>query len=90
MPQVWHLSLQEAKAALDAVGILYRICRAQNQMIPEGHLFSVAPVPGTIMRSGMEAVLNVSHGPPVVGDRGVDGPSSPAPGATMGTSGAPT
>ncbi len=69
MPQVWHLSLEEAKAALDAVGIPYRISRAQNQVIPEGHLFSAAPVPGTIMRSGMEAVLNVSHGPPVVRDR---------------------
>jgi beta-lactam-binding protein with PASTA domain len=68
MPQVWHLSLEEAKAALDAVGIPYRISRAQNQVIPEGHLFSVAPVPGTIMRSGMEAVLNVSHGPPVLRD----------------------
>jgi beta-lactam-binding protein with PASTA domain len=68
MPQVWHLGLEEAKAALEAVGIPYRISRAQNQVIPEGHLFSVEPVPGTIMRSGREAVLNVSYGPPVVRD----------------------
>ncbi len=66
MPLVWHLSLEEAKAALDAVGIPYRISRAQNRVIPEGHPFSIAPVPGTIMRSGMEAVPTVSHGPPVV------------------------
>jgi beta-lactam-binding protein with PASTA domain len=70
MPQVWHLSLEEAKAALDAVGIQYRISRAQNRLLPEGHLISIAPVPGTIMRSGMEAVLAVSYGPPVVGGRG--------------------
>ena len=68
MPHVWHLSLEEAKAALDAVGIPYRIVRAQNRVIPEGHLFSTAPVPGTTMRWGMEAVLTVSHGPPVVPD----------------------
>lgn len=68
MPQVWHLSVEEAKAALDAVGIPYRISRAQNRVTPEGDLFSVAPVPGTIMRSGMEALLNVSDGPPVVRD----------------------
>ena len=68
MPQVWHLSLEEAMATLDAVGIPYRISLAQNRLIPEGNLFSVAPAPGTIMRSGMEAVLTVSHGPPAVRD----------------------
>ena len=68
MPQLWHLNLEEAKAALDAVGIPYRISRAQNRLTPEGRLFSVAPLSGTIMRSGMEAVLKVSHGPPVVRD----------------------
>ena len=70
MPQVRHLSLEEAKAALDAVGIPYRISRAQNRLILEGHLISIAPVPGTIMRSGMKARLTMSHGPPVVGGRG--------------------
>jgi hypothetical protein len=45
MPQVCHLSLEEAKAALDAVGIPYRISRAQNRLIPEGDLISIAPVP---------------------------------------------
>ena len=69
MPQVWHLSLEEAKAALDGVGIPYRISRAQNRLIPEGRLIWIAPVPGTIMRSGMEAVLTVSHGPPEAGGR---------------------
>ena len=48
--------------------IPYRISRAENRLIPEGQLISIAPVPGTIMRSGMKAVLTVSHGPPVVGD----------------------
>ena len=70
MPQVWHLPLEEAEAALDAVGIPYRISRAQSRAIPEGQLISVAPVPGTIMGSGIEAVLTVSYGPPIVRDRG--------------------
>ena len=69
MPQVLYLTLEEGPAALDAARIPYRISRAHNRLIPEGHLFSIARVPGTIMQSGMDAVLTVSHGPPEVGDR---------------------
>ncbi len=63
MPNVWHLALGAAIKALEAAGIPYRISRSQNQTVPDGDLMSVAPVPGTIMRPDMEAVLTVSCGP---------------------------
>jgi beta-lactam-binding protein with PASTA domain len=66
MPQVWHLPLEEAEAALDLAGIPYRISRARSREIPEGQLISAAPAPGTIMDSAIEAVLTVSHGPPTI------------------------
>jgi beta-lactam-binding protein with PASTA domain len=70
MPQVWHLPLEEARAALDAVGIPHRISFAQSQTIPEGELLSVAPPTGATVAPGMEALLMVSSGPPVVPHRG--------------------
>jgi beta-lactam-binding protein with PASTA domain len=69
MPPLWDLSLQEAEAVLAGAGIPYRIARSQSRTIPEGQVLSVAPVAGTVMRPGMEAVLTVSHGPPVARDR---------------------
>jgi beta-lactam-binding protein with PASTA domain len=35
---------------------------------PEGHLISVAPVPGPVIRLGDEVLLTVSCGPLVVSD----------------------
>jgi beta-lactam-binding protein with PASTA domain len=70
MPQVWNLPMEEAEAALHAASIPYRISRAQSQVVPEGDLVSVAPMPGTVMRPGDEVLLTVSCGAPVVpGDR---------------------
>jgi beta-lactam-binding protein with PASTA domain len=69
MPKVWHLSLEEAEAALASAGIPHRISRAQSRVVSEGHLVSVVPVPGTVMQSGTEAVLTVSLGPAAVRDR---------------------
>jgi hypothetical protein len=66
MPQVWHLPLEEARVALDAVGIPHRISFAQSQTIPDGELLSVAPPTGATVAPGMEALLVVSSGPPVI------------------------
>ncbi len=70
MPKVWHLSVEGAESALQGASIPYRISRAQSRVVPEGHLISVAPVPGTVMPPGDEALLTVSCGPPVVPDDG--------------------
>jgi beta-lactam-binding protein with PASTA domain len=64
MPKVWHLPLEEAEAVLTATGIAYRVSRHQNAAVPEGELFSVSPPPGTLIGDGLEAILNVSCGPP--------------------------
>jgi eukaryotic-like serine/threonine-protein kinase len=66
MPRVSHLPLEEARDALDAVGIPHRTSFAQSQTIPEGELVSVSPPTGATLATGMEALLVVSSGPPVV------------------------
>ena len=43
MPQVRHLPLEVAEAAIHTANIPYRISRAQDQVVPEGDLISVAP-----------------------------------------------
>ena len=64
MPKVWHLPLEEAKAELAAAGITYRVSQSQSRIVPEGDLISVSPLPGTPMVDGLEAILNISYGPP--------------------------
>jgi hypothetical protein len=51
MPQVWHLPLEEPRAALDPVGIPHRTSNAQSQTIPKGELLSVAPPPAVVLGS---------------------------------------
>ena len=69
MPEVWSLTYKDARTVLDAAGIPYRVAHVQSQTVAEGGLVSVEPYPGTILRSGMEAILSVSSGPPPVRNR---------------------
>jgi beta-lactam-binding protein with PASTA domain len=50
MPQVRHLPLEVAEAAIHTANIPYRISRAQDQVVPEGVLISVAPPPAARRR----------------------------------------
>jgi beta-lactam-binding protein with PASTA domain len=65
MPQVRHLPLEVAEAAIHTANIPYRISRAQDQVVPEGVLISVArrPPPAAVIRPGDEVLPTVSCGP---------------------------
>lgn len=68
MPQVRHLPLEVAEAAIHTANIPYRISRAQDQVVPEGDLISVAPPPAAVIRPGDEVLPTVSCGPLAVQD----------------------
>jgi beta-lactam-binding protein with PASTA domain len=69
MPAVCHSTYEDARDALVAAGIPFRVSLLQSQTVADGDLISVEPRPGTILRSGMEATLSVSSGPPSVAVR---------------------
>jgi len=66
MPQVWDLPTEQAKTVLIAQGLTFRVKLSQSNVIAEGELISVSPRPGTQLDGGVEVVLTISSGPPIM------------------------
>lgn len=64
MPEVHHLTLEQAQHTLKAENLPFTIQRLQSDAVPKGELIAVSPRPGTNVEDGNEVVLTVSSGPP--------------------------
>jgi beta-lactam-binding protein with PASTA domain len=64
MPQVHHLTLEEAQQTLKAEGLSFKLALMQSKAVPEGELIAVTPLAGSSVEHRSEVVLTVSSGPP--------------------------
>ena len=66
MPRVWDLPTEQAKTVLIEHGLAFRVELSQSDAIAAGDLISVSPRPGTKLDGGVEVVLTISSGPPIM------------------------
>jgi len=75
IPELVGAPIAEATEQLRVLGLRPQITEEYSSSIPAGHVISVDPAPGTVVRPGTEVTLVISRGEPpievpnVVGDR---------------------
>lgn len=67
LPRVLGQPLEQARARLEAEGLVVRIAKgAYDERVPSGRVLAQRPSPGTELREGASVVLTPSLGPPPV------------------------